>query len=545
MRPYLKTTVAVCVVALLILGVVLWVFQDDLRATRARAAHPRIVLVTFDTLNVLFTGPYGDGVELTPELDRFAAEGVVFENAYTRVPITLPAHASLLTGIEPRDLGVMLNGDYLVDEFVTLPELLSQAGYRTAAFTSLGVLSSKFNIGQGFDHYDDEQPRRWYRTADEVVAAADAWVTANRDAPFFAWLHLSDPHEPYLRKGAPPDLRLLIDDQEVGRWTLASKESFSTRVTVPPGRHLLTWEPLREPRADDGEATALVLEMVADRGLEELMPDAFAATEGEHWLYEPLTLEIENRNAEPIELALAFTGRINAPPPSEVFEEYEVEVAFADEQLGLFRRRLEELELDDDTLWVLSSDHGEGLFHHGAIGHATTGHEDQLRILCILRGPGLPAGLRLTGQPILTEDLMPTLIDLLGLRHRSRVSGRSQSGCWRRRGCPEPRRWWAYGASASREEITALAGYDWPIKLLWHKSGRSGAFDVAADPREEQNIAGGRGRRPDPRLAELMDFNDRIPQEIRAIQRAIDERSLGELSAEREEMLKSLGYLGN
>ena len=97
---------------------------------------------------------------------RRTAGGTVFEHAYTRVPNTLPAHASLLTGVEPAELGVMVNGDFVSESVETLPEILSRHGYRTGAFLSLGVLKRQFGLDQGFERYDDEWERnlrRWYR----------------------------------------------------------------------------------------------------------------------------------------------------------------------------------------------------------------------------------------------------------------------------------------------------------------------------------------------------------------------------------------------
>ncbi len=184
--------------ALVVVGglalVLAWLWRDSLLGLRARWRSPRIVVVSLDTLHVGYTGPYNEAVETTPTLDRFAAAGVTFDHAYTTVPITLPSHASLFTGRLPPDLGVMVNGDVLNAPVETLAEVLGRYGYRTGAVTSLGVLNRPANLAQGFDHYDDEvggEWERWYRTADEVVAAARAWVDEVGDEPFFLWLHLS------------------------------------------------------------------------------------------------------------------------------------------------------------------------------------------------------------------------------------------------------------------------------------------------------------------------------------------------------------------
>ncbi len=519
-------------------------FRHDLLGARARGRYLRVVLVTLDTLHVNYAGPYNEAVTTTPVLDRFAAQGVTFERAYTTVPITLPSHSSLFTGRLPADLGVMVNGDRLADEVETLAELLARYGYRTGAVTSLGVLNRPANLAQGFEHYDDDETGewgRWYRTADEVVGAARGWVSQVAGDPFFLWLHLSDPHEPYLPKEAPPDVRLSLDGEPVGEWTLTTKERHRTELLLPPGRHELAWQPLRQPRADDYEHTALVLEAVEMLGPElEGVPAPLAE---EVWLRQPHRVELRNPGSEPARLAVTFRGRTNAPPPSEVLAAYPVEVAYMDRWLGEFERLVDELGGPGETLWVVVSDHGEGLFRFGSIGHATYTQEDQLRIVWMLKGPGIPAGVRVAEAPALVDDVMPTLLDLLGLPVPDGLSGGSRAGCWQGGACSRREEWWAYGASVSREEVTALAGYRWPYKLLWQNRRRSGIFDVVADPAEAYELGRiyRRARKQPP--PEFEQLRRALERHQRALQVRLSEREAPELNAETLEMLRGLGYI--
>ena len=163
-----------------------------------RAAPPNILLVTLDTTRADHLGAYGDRRAQTPTLDRLAAEGVLFERAITAAPLTLPAHVSLLTGLYPFSHGVRNNGTSMPgDAVATLATVLHDAGYRTAAFVSAFVLDHRYGLARGFDRYDDrfELERRGPQTA----AALDAWLTetATDRRPFFVWLHLFDPHDPY------------------------------------------------------------------------------------------------------------------------------------------------------------------------------------------------------------------------------------------------------------------------------------------------------------------------------------------------------------
>jgi choline-sulfatase len=163
-----------------------------------------VLLVTIDTLRADRLGAYGDALARTPNLDRLAREAVVFEKVYSPAPITLPAHASLMTGLLPPAHGVRGNGTFaLGPEPRTLAESLAAKGWQTAAFVGAFPLSRRFGLGRGFAHYDDTLPRAPglhfefpERRAPEVVAAARGWL-AKHPGPVFLWVHLFDPHAPY------------------------------------------------------------------------------------------------------------------------------------------------------------------------------------------------------------------------------------------------------------------------------------------------------------------------------------------------------------
>ncbi len=179
------------------------------------AAPPRrnVLLVTIDTFRADRVG-----IGLTPAIDRLAASGLRFTAAHSAVPLTLPSHTTILTGLLPPAHGVRENGiDTLDARHQTVATLLKGAGYDTAAFVGAFVLDHRFGLAQGFDTYDDKIPRdpdaterlEAERPASAVVDRALAWLerakpqSANprqapqSPAPFFLWLHLYDPHAPY------------------------------------------------------------------------------------------------------------------------------------------------------------------------------------------------------------------------------------------------------------------------------------------------------------------------------------------------------------
>ncbi len=174
------------------------------------ATAPDVLLVTIDTMRADRAGCYGYPDAHTPLLDRLARGGVSYEQCLTSIPITLPSHASILSGQVPPEHGVRNNGTYRLSPNVpTLAQQLSTHGYATGAFVAALPLVARFGLTSGFDVYDDELPTdegdRFQiipeRPADDVVASALRWVRAQSpDAPLFVWVHLFEPHNPY----APP-----------------------------------------------------------------------------------------------------------------------------------------------------------------------------------------------------------------------------------------------------------------------------------------------------------------------------------------------------
>lgn len=172
-----------------------------------------LLLITLDTARADRFAHAGGAAGITPRIDALAEEGVGFSNAISPVPLTLPAHATLMTGRQPPSHTVRDNGTYrLPASETTLAELLEQAGYTTGAFVGATVLDRRYGLDQGFSTYDAEirdsrdLPILDYpeRSAEAVAAAAERWLEAREGGPLFAWVHLYDPHTPY----RPPEPEL-------------------------------------------------------------------------------------------------------------------------------------------------------------------------------------------------------------------------------------------------------------------------------------------------------------------------------------------------
>lgn len=236
------------ILGVLAVGIFLWLILRLEKSPAARleklwsesdVEKPNVILLTLDTLRADHLACYGYPDVRTPNLDSLARKGVLFEQAATNSPLTLPAHCSILTGMYPTYHGVRINGNTaLNDEQMTIAEVLSAQDYQCGAFIGAFVLDGRWGLKQGFQHYDDQFDLKKYKHIDlgavqrpgnEVIDAALDWLEEQKSTPFFAWIHLYDPHtpyeppEPYLSEYGPRGLAGLYDgeiafmDEQIGR----------------------------------------------------------------------------------------------------------------------------------------------------------------------------------------------------------------------------------------------------------------------------------------------------------------------------------------
>ncbi len=194
-----------------------------------------IIFITIDTLRADHLGCYGDAKIHTPEIDALARDAVRFTQAYTPIPITLPAHTAIFTGAFPMATGMHdFSGNRVPANANTLAKVLRDRGYATAAFIGGAVLDSRFGLDQGFgvyfDHFefnrlDETNLDRLKRPGDQVVDETLKWLKVLPHRPFFLWVHLYDPHYPYAPpepyasryRASPYDGEIAFDDTQVGR----------------------------------------------------------------------------------------------------------------------------------------------------------------------------------------------------------------------------------------------------------------------------------------------------------------------------------------
>jgi arylsulfatase A-like enzyme len=156
---------------------------------------PNILLITIDTVRADHLGAYGYSKSTSPNLDRFASENIVFENAFCLMPTTVPSHASIFLGTWPRVHGSTSNFQKVNSSLAYFPKLLKKSGYHAAAFVSAEHLKPILEPLGGFDVFSSP---KMVATADETLPKAIEWLRQNRKYPYFLWIHLWDPHSPYL-----------------------------------------------------------------------------------------------------------------------------------------------------------------------------------------------------------------------------------------------------------------------------------------------------------------------------------------------------------
>lgn len=217
--------------------------------TAAAPIAQSVVLITIDTLRADRVGAYGAAGARTGTLDALAREGARFERAWATAPITLPSHASLLTGRYPPAHGSRHNGIAIDAAVPALASRFKAAGFATAAFVSAFPLDRRFGLAAGFDVYDDDLPRGPdgrplnERSGGDTVTRAVTWLQAQSTARVFLWLHLFEPHAPYGTPGsggtaiARYDDDVAAADRESGRLLAALGDRASRTLVIATADH--------------------------------------------------------------------------------------------------------------------------------------------------------------------------------------------------------------------------------------------------------------------------------------------------------------------
>ncbi len=475
-------------------------------------AKPRnVIILTIDALRADAVSYAGYPYETTPELDRLAAESTIFRTAIASHLGTPPSMSSLMTGRFPSFEGVErwhrpthhgfsdLNSpdeqEGLTKNVLTLAEILSASGFRTAGFCTNAHLTARTGFNQGFEEWEQfgdyyreytkprDHPLKYsYPTADVVADKVVSWLGQTHDRPFFLWLHVMEPHSPYL---PPPPLNRLFER---------------------------------------GTTTATDLEI--NEAIYRLLIEQYPGTPPKIYAsYESLGLT----KRQLVERARGL---------------YDGDLRFGDREIGRILRAIEELSLWDDTLLVLTADHGEEFLDHGHVTHhlIEAGPEELIRVPLLIRAPHDTGGGRSVEEVVRLVDLAPTILDLVDLGTASSgMDGRSL------RPLLEGRPMAPLTAFMSGIDFGIARDARWKYRLERERpgspeAGRELLFDIVADALEQNDLA---ARQPQ--------VFERLRGRYREFARKLAERSQSsgvqgdapEIDPELRRRLEALGYTGD
>jgi len=432
----------------------------------ASAGKPNVLLISIDTLRADALGAYGSTSGGSPALDRLAADGVTFEQAITPAPWTLPALASLVTGLYPRHHGAgavtnrhdPLGRSSLAPGVQTLAETLAAEGWQTQAIVTNPYLLAQSGLAAGYHGYEN------------LTFLSEAMLTGRTNAGQWLFNHLAA----HLVAG---DRGSEVSDRAV-RWL----------ADVEHDRPFLLWLHYLDPHGPYGGAGESRHKTFRGENL-------FGALSGRG-------AGLEARSPEPVRMRSGEV-RLNAEEKDAVRALYRAEVAEVDHQVGRVLAALDERGLRERTLVVVVSDHGEEFWEHGGVEHGHTLYDEVLRVAMLMRWPGhLPQGERVATVTSLV-DVAPTIHDLFGLAEPTTTDGVSLVPLMRGKAVPE--RAVLSENMLFTEERVALRTDQ--TKLVRWANGKEEAYDLVRDPAERRDLAG-----VEPFVAALRDDLDDLTQ---------------------------------
>jgi arylsulfatase A-like enzyme len=459
----------------------------------AAGTRPRgVILIQADTLRRDHLDAYGYKRETAPTLKKLAGDGTLFKNYTTQATWTKVSTPTLMTSLYPSSHGVADFFDHLPASANTLAETFRSAGYATVSFSSVLFTGQFTNLHKGFEELHEDGSVATpgsSKTSREFVDRLTGWLDTHRDGPFFAFLHVFDPHDPY--EPSAPYNTLWADP--------AAKEEHERQ----------------------------------SKEVKKFIKDPLRRQFGM-----PSREELQKAGFDPA----AYIGYDQGW--------YDGSIRAMDVEIARLVERLRALGLDEDTLLVFLSDHGEEFLDHGNMFHGQTVYGELTHTPLIVRWPaGLPKG-RTVDDVVQTIDVLPTLLELNGLAPPAGIQGQSLvplltgQGQWKKRpAVSEKLKTASAGAPPPLDtESFAIADGEW---TLVHNTARpAGApefelYAFAKDPLNQTDVA---SQHPDI-VARLSKQLDGWQQMAKAARLKPDSETTKSLSPEQLQRLRSLGYV--
>lgn len=362
----------------------------------SRPNQPNILLIVMDTARAMSFSCYGYGKATTPNIDAIAANGTLFEQAISPSPWTIPSHASLFTGLYPTEHQTTTKNPALGSGHLTLARMLKSRGYRTAGFTNNPFVSPKRGFASGFEHFEEMYLGDDNRFFKEDTFDIQAFHHSARDKGL---RHYADLISRLLTPGS-------IVKNLVNLYIVALRGNpvalyFNDDGAARTNRRIIEWI------GSSGDRPFFVFANYMECHTPYQPP--FSYRDKKLMLWRDLLIS-QDSNAYCV-------GQQSITPSHfrRLRELYDLELQYLDAQVGALCRFLEESGHLDDTLLIITSDHGENIGEHRLFGHILSLYNTVLHVPLIVRLPGVfEAGARVPGR-VQTHDIFKTVADLVGV----------------------------------------------------------------------------------------------------------------------------------
>ena len=421
---------------------------------------PNVVLIAIDTLRADHTSLHGEASrQTTPNLAKLATRATVFQNATSQAPWTMPAFASIMTGLYPAQHGATSLSGRLSDDHQTLSEILGSAGYDTAAIVSHLYVNAKRGFAQGFASFDESNILGAQAiTSDRVTNLALKYLDDAARSPFFLFLHYFDPHYEY-RNHQGYDY---ADDYD--GWL------HNTRWRIG---HLRKWR-------------------------DELTPE-----------------DVDHlRNL------------------------YDEEIAFTDAQIGRVLDYLEQSDLDQNTVIIVVSDHGEEFMERGWLGHTITLHHELVHVPLIVALPRGDTQTTTVRAPVETRSIFATVLHIVGLGAADAEQSLLPLMRGQTNSSPTPHVftevWLPDGPTDKKVRVLGVRNDRWKFTNNLTTNAEA-LYDLTHDPDERTNLV-------ETNTTEASELRRVLSEWSNATKRADDSNTI-EMTDQQLEQLRSLGYI--
>lgn len=423
---------------------------------------PNIILISIDTLRADHLGCYGSKKATSPHIDNLSSESIVFEKAFSQSSVTTPSHGSMLTSLYPLSHGVLQNETpFAFSEDITmLQQILKKSNFRTTAFTGGGYVSAVQGFNRGFDFWSEGQFLKSH------LPQVKKWLHQNKSESFFLFLHFYDVHSPYILR---EDFNEMYFDLDYIKRETERVKAILNEEKKP------TLEKLTQLSDDD--LIRMWISTWIDESMNQFkrkMVREFDDSIKRKWN----SLKREWRTFPD------YTKQLRSLKDS-----YDAGIRYSDHLLGEFFDFLKSKDLWDNSMIIVTSDHGEEFMEHDLLGHGQNLYDTLLHVPLIIK---MPQSFNCSPRRIssLTEsiDIMPTVLHALDIKFKSQMQGDSLLPLMKNQSESGKEIIFASLDTSRSVEKRMIRSSNWKYIYEYNSSGKDEYYDIDNDVLEQSNL---------------------------------------------------------